>query len=123
MIFITGATGLLGSYICKELLDKGYKIRAIKRTTSSMTLLGDMADKIDWIIGDMDDTTTLAEALEGVEAVIHGAAIISFDKRDEKRMYKTNILGTADLVNACLKSGVKNFVHISSVAAIGRNRI
>ena len=122
MVFITGATGLLGSYICKELLDKGYKIRAIKRSTSSMTLLGDMADKIDWIVGDMNDTSTLAEALEGVEAVIHGAAIISFDKRDEKRMYKTNVLGTADLVNASLKAGIKNFVHISSVAAIGRKR-
>jgi len=122
MIFITGATGLLGSFICKELLAKGYQIRAIKRTTSSMTLLGEMADKIDWVIGDMTDTSTLAEALEGVEAVIHGAAIISFDKRDEKRMYKTNVQGTADLVNACLKADIKNFVHISSVAAIGRKR-
>ena len=122
MIFITGATGLLGSYICKELLHKGYPVRAIKRTTSSTTLPGDMADKIHWVTGDMDDVTTLAEALEGVEAVIHGAAIISFDRRDEKRMYKTNVRGTADLVNACLKSGVKNFVHISSVAAIGRKR-
>ena len=122
MIFITGATGLLGSFICKDLLARGYKVRAIKRTTSAMTLLGDMADQIDWIIGDMNDTTTLVDALEGVEAVIHGAAIISFDKRDEKRMYKTNVQGTADLVNACLKVGVKSFVHISSVAAIGRKR-
>ena len=122
MIFITGATGLLGSFICKELLAKGYQIRAIKRTTSSMTLLGDMADKIDWIIGDMNDTSTLNEALQGVTAVIHGAAIISFDKRDEKRMYKTNVQGTADLVNACLKAEISNFVHISSVAAIGRKR-
>ena len=87
-----------------------------------MTLLGDAADKIEWVIGDMDDTTTLAEALAGVEAVIHGAAIISFDKRDEARMYKTNVQGTADLVNTCLKVGVTNFVHISSVAAIGRKR-
>ena len=122
MIFITGATGLLGSYICKELIGKGYPIRAIKRRTSSTILLGDMADKIHWFTGDMTDLTTLTEALEGVEAVIHGAAIISFDKRDEKRMYKTNVRGTADLVNACLKCGVKNFVHISSVAAIGRKR-
>lgn len=122
MIFITGATGLLGSFICKDLLARGYKVKAIKRKTSSMTLLGDAADKIEWVIGDMDDTTTLAEALEGVEAVIHGAAIISFDKRDEARMYKTNVQGTADLVNTCLKVGVTNFVHISSVAAIGRKR-
>lgn len=122
MIFITGATGLLGSFICKDLIARGYKVKAIKRQTSSMTLLGDAADKIEWVIGDMDDTTTLTEALEGVEAVIHGAAIISFDKRDEARMYKTNVQGTADLVNACVKVGISNFVHISSVAAIGRKR-
>lgn len=122
MIFITGATGLLGSFICKDLLARGYKVRAIKRETSSMTLLGDAADKIHWVIGDMNDTATLKESLEGVEAVIHGAAIISFDKRDEDKMYKTNVQGTADLVNTCLKVGVTNFVHISSVAAIGRKR-
>lgn len=122
MIFITGATGLLGSFICKELLEKGYQVRAIKRETSSMALLGDMADQIDWVVGDMRDTTTLVEALEGVEAVIHGAAIISFDKRDETKMYKTNVQGTSDLVNACLKAKVPTFVHISSVAAIGRKR-
>lgn len=87
-----------------------------------MTLLGEAADKIEWVVGDMNDTTTLLDALEGVEAVIHGAAIISFDKRDEDRMYKTNVQGTADLVNACLKAEVKTFVHISSVAAIGRKR-
>ena len=122
MIFVTGATGLLGSFICKDLLAKGHKVRAIKRATSKMTLLGDTAEQIDWIVGDMNDITTLTEALEGVTGVIHGAAIISFDKRDEARMYKTNVQGTADLVNACLKMGVKKFVHISSVAAIGRKR-
>ncbi len=85
-----------------------------------MTLLEDIADQIDWVIGDMDDTTFMEEALNGVEAIIHGAAIISFDKRDEANMHKTNVQGTADLVNAGLKAGIKNFVHISSVAALGR---
>ncbi len=120
MIFVTGATGLLGSFICRDLLQKGYKVRAIKRQTSRLTLLEDIADQIDWVIGNMDDTTFMEEALQGVEAVIHGAAIISFDKRDEPSMFKTNVQGTADLVNACLKVGVKNYVHISSVAALGR---
>ena len=120
MIFITGATGLLGSFICRDLLRKGYKVRAIKRKSSRMTLLEDIADQIDWVIGNMDDTPFLEEALEGVESVIHGAAIISFDKRDEAAMHQTNVQGTADLVNVCLKLGIKNFVQISSVAALGR---
>jgi len=120
MIFITGATGLLGSFICRDLLKKGYKVRAIKRENSRMTLLEDITDQIDWVVGNMDDTTFLEEALQGVEAVIHGAAIISFDKRDEPAMHKTNVEGTTDLVNACLKLGIKNYTQISSVAALGR---
>ena len=120
MIFITGATGLLGSFICRDLLKKGYKIRAIKRQNSRMTLLEDITDQIDWVVGNMDDTSFLEAALQGIDAVIHGAAIISFDKRDEPSMFKTNVQGTADLVNACLRVGIKNYTHISSVAALGR---
>ena len=120
MIFVTGATGLLGSFICRDLLKKNYKVRAIKRQNSRMTLLEDITDQIDWVVGNMDDTTFLEDALHGVKAVIHGAAIISFDKRDEPAMYKTNVQGTANLVNACLKEGIINYVQISSVAALGR---
>lgn len=119
-VFVTGATGLLGSFICRELLEHNHEIRAIKRKSSKMDLLGDIADRIEWVIGDMNDTAFLEEALNGIEAVIHGAAIISFDKRYVKRMHETNVIGTADLVNTCLKLGIENFVHISSVAAIGR---
>lgn len=119
-VFITGATGLVGSYVCRQLLENGHEIRAVKRNSSKMTLLEDIAVRIDWVVGDMNDTEFLEESLNGIEAVIHAAAIISFDKRWEQKMYQTNILGTADLVNACLKLGVKKLLHISSVAAIGR---
>ncbi|KYG76195.1 nucleoside-diphosphate-sugar epimerase [Roseivirga ehrenbergii] len=120
MVFVTGATGLLGSFICRELIKNGQPIRAIRRESSQLTLIEDIADQIEWVNGDMNDTTFLLEALKDIDGVIHGAAIISFDKRDEDRMHKTNVQGTADLVNACLKAGVKNFVQISSVAALGR---
>ncbi|GHE53159.1 NAD-dependent epimerase/dehydratase family protein [Roseivirga thermotolerans] len=119
-VFVTGATGLLGSFICRELLQKGHQIRAVKRAASQMTLLEDIAGQIEWVIGDMNDTVFLESALTGIDAVIHGAAIISFDKRFESKMYETNVLGTADLVNTCLKLNVKRFLHVSSVAAIGR---
>lgn len=118
--FITGATGLLGSFICRKLLESGHEIRAVKRATSKMTLLEDIESQIEWVVGDMNDTEFLEEALTGIDGVIHAAAIISFDKRWQDKMYQTNVLGTADIVNACIKSGVKKFLHISSVAAIGR---
>ncbi len=118
--FITGATGLVGSFVCRQLLENGHTVRAVKRNSSKMTLLEDIESQIEWVVGDMNDTEFLEGALEGIEAVIHAAAIISFDKRWQDRMYKTNVLGTADLINACLKAGTKKFLHISSVAAIGR---
>lgn len=119
-VFITGATGLVGSFVCRQLLENGHTIRAVKRTSSKMTLLEDIEQRIEWVVGDMNDTEFLEESLEGIEAVIHAAAIISFDKRWEQKMYHTNVLGTADLVNTCLKLNVKKFLHVSSVAAIGR---
>lgn len=119
-VFITGATGLVGSFICRRLLKNGHEIRAVKRTSSRMSLLEDIESRIEWVVGDMTDTEFLEEALSGMDAVIHAAAIVSFDKRWEDRMYKTNVLGTADLINACLNSKVSKFLHVSSVAAIGR---
>jgi nucleoside-diphosphate-sugar epimerase len=119
-VFVTGATGLLGSFICRELLNRNHQVKAVKRNSSKMDLLEGIADQIEWVIGDMNDTAFLEEALVGIDAVIHGAAIISFDKRYVNKMYETNVLGTADLVNTCLKLGIKDFIHISSVAAIGR---
>ncbi len=119
-VFITGATGLVGSYVCRQLLENGHEIRAVKRSSSKMTLLTDIEKRIEWVVGDMNDTEFLEESLVDIDAVIHAAAIISFDKRWEQKMYQTNVLGTADLVNACLKLKVKKFLHVSSVAAIGR---
>ncbi|OEK02448.1 hypothetical protein BFP97_13370 [Roseivirga sp. 4D4] len=119
-VFITGATGLVGSFVCRQLLENGHEIRAVKRNSSKMTLLEDIEKNIEWVVGDMNDTEFLEASLENIDAVIHAAAIISFDKRWEKKMYKTNVLGTADLVNTCLKLNVTKFLHISSVAAIGR---
>ena len=65
------------------------------------------------------------EVLESVsssdfDAVVHCAAIISFHPKDREKMLRDNVEGTRNLVNACLKKGVKNFLHVSSIAALGR---
>ncbi|HEY4150882.1 MAG TPA: NAD-dependent epimerase/dehydratase family protein, partial [Chitinophagaceae bacterium] len=60
------------------------------------------------------------EAMEGVDAVIHSAAIVSFIPSQRARMYRTNVDGTANVVNAALLKKIQRFVHISSVASIGR---
>ena len=64
--------------------------------------------------------SALEEAMEGVDAVIHSAAIVSFSKKEQAEMYKVNVEGTANVVNIALEKNVRRFVHISSVAALGR---
>jgi len=119
-VLITGANGLVGSFICRQLLQEDHNIRATKRNSSDLSMLEDIQDKIEWVESDLTESIFWDEHLSGINAVIHCAAVISFDKRWEKQMYKTNVKGTADLINAVLASKVKTFLHVSSVAAIGR---
>ncbi len=76
--------------------------------------------EVKWIDGDVLDTHVLEDAMEDMDGVIHSAAKVSFEGRDKHEMYKINIEGTANVVNAALLKNVQKLVHISSVAALGR---
>lgn len=78
--------------------------------------------QVEWLDGDVLDTHVLEQAMEETDVVIHSAAMVSFAGADEKQMYKVNIEGTANVVNAALLKKVKRFVHVSSVAALGRTQ-
>ena len=132
-ILVTGGTGFIGSYIIKELVAKGYAVRALHRGTGELpfyipkeifnnTTGGSHTStgSVEWVKGDILDVISLEEAMNDVESVIHSAGIISFSRKDKKTMYKINIEGTANVVNMALEKKIKRFVHISSVAAIGR---
>ena len=133
MIFITGATGFLGAHVCATLLDRGYSVRANRRKNSRMNefnqiirwRLGDQADsklkKLEWVEADIMDYESIRLSMEGVEAVFHLAAIVSFWKKRREELYTINVEGTAHVVNAALSAGVEWFIHASSVAANGRN--
>lgn len=122
MVFITGANGLIGSYVCRDLLKHNYKIRALKRATSDLSLLDDILDRIEWVEGDILDPYILEKAIEDVEWVIHCAAYISYESKEQDLMYSINVEGTANIVDACLNANKPNLLHISSVAAIGREK-
>ena len=117
IIFITGTTGLVGSHLIKELVKQNQKIKALYRTEIPL-----QHDNIEWIQGDIFDTVLLEETLNNVDQVYHCAAKVSFNPKDKKNLFKTNIEGTANIVNACLNSGVKKLLHVSSVSAMGRIR-
>lgn len=124
--FITGATGFLGSYLVEELITKyannSIKIIALKRETSKIpTKLQSYPSSIlEWVEGDLLDVVFLDKITKGVDRIIHGAAIVSFDPKDKKEMHQTNVEGTENIVNAALANNVKVFCQISSVAALGQ---
>ncbi len=120
-ILVTGGTGFLGSYIIQQLVEKGYNVRAIYRSKKDVFWIDKkILEKVEWVEGDILDIVSLEEAMEGVDAVIHSAAIVSFSKSDRKQMYQINIDGTANVVNMMLEKNINRLVYISSVAALGR---
>jgi nucleoside-diphosphate-sugar epimerase len=130
MILVTGATGLVGSHLALQLAENGQRFRAlfrsragIERTRALFALHKQEAliDLMDWIEADITDIPALEKAFDGATQVYHCAALISFDPADEQRLRKTNIEGTANVVNLSLAYGVKKIVHVSSIAALGDN--
>lgn len=129
MVFVTGATGILGRVIVLELLKKGKNVRAAKRATSNLDEVkhsysfytenpDEFFNKIEWINVDFDDIQSIQDALKGVDEVYHCAAKVGFNPDDAKEMYHTNVKGTQNLLYACENSEVKKFLHVSSVAVL-----
>lgn len=122
MIFITGGTGFIGSYIIKNLVEKGHLVRALRRSLSLPFYLPEkVLQKVEWVDGDVLDPYALNKAMEGADQVVHAAALVSFAPRERTQMYKVNIEGTANVVNAAVEQGLKRILHVSSVAALGRS--
>lgn len=120
-VLVTGGTGFIGAYIIKELIDKGYAVRAIRRSNKLPFFISpDILNKVEWVRGDVLDVIALDEAMQGVDCVIHSAASVSFVKSERAQMYNTNVDGTANIVNLALENGIKKLVHISSISALGR---
>jgi len=103
-IFFTGGTGFVGSYLLRYLVQKGYtNIRALKRASSK-------------------NLPFLEEVLVGIDQVYHCAAMISFVPSEANKMLEINEIGTENIVNTSLLLGIKKLVHLSSIAAIGREQ-
>ncbi len=121
MIVVTGANGLLGSHLLRRLSKENVPVIGVKRPDSETTHLKDLAH-LEWRNADVLDAEGLTEALKGATTVIHTAAYVSFNPRARNKIISVNEGGTRNVVNACLASKVDHLIHVSSVAAIGRQR-
>lgn len=119
-VLVTGATGFVGAYLIRHLLEKGYAVRGLRRASSRMDLLGEIAAQVEWAEADITDLGALEDAFEGITHVFHCAALVSFHPKDTQKMMKINVEGTQNVVNMCLHTGVQRLIHVSSIAALGR---
>jgi nucleoside-diphosphate-sugar epimerase len=128
MILVTGATGLVGSYLLFHLLENEEKVRAIYRNSESLEKTRSFFklqnkeiffNSIEWIQADITDVPSLEKVFIGIKNVYHCAALISFDPKEEDQLRKTNIEGTANVVNFCLDFQIEKLCYVSSIAALG----
>ncbi|URC13318.1 NAD-dependent epimerase/dehydratase family protein [Flavobacterium sp. B183] len=128
MVLVTGGTGLVGAHLLLHLIENGESVRAIYKTQNNIQKTKsvfelykkvDLFEKIEWLEADILDVPSLETAFSGIDYVYHCAALISFDPKDEELLRKTNIEGTANMVNFSIAKDVKKFCFISSIAALG----
>ncbi|HEX8515434.1 MAG TPA: NAD-dependent epimerase/dehydratase family protein [Bacteroidia bacterium] len=131
MILVTGGTGLVGSHLLYDLCKAGNKVRVLKRPLSNVANLEkvfsyysadsvSLLQNIEWFDAELLDVYSLMDAMEGITEVYHCAAMVSFESSHQEEMMRTNIEGTANMVNAATAKNVRKFCHVSSIATIGR---
>jgi dihydroflavonol-4-reductase len=130
MILVTGGSGFLGSHLLMELCKKGETVRALKRPSSDIAFLDklfafydqtNLLKCIEWIDGDLNDIAAMENAMLGISQVYHCAAMVSFSSENKNLMQRSNINGTANLINAAQQAGVKKLCHVSSIGTLGKD--
>ena len=130
MILVTGSTGLVGSHLLYKLISNGEKVRALYRSERKLENVKNvfscytdnymsLYESIEWVQGDLLDISSLSDAFDGVSYVYHCAAFVSFEPDKYQLLRRTNIEGTANIVNLCISNDIKKLCYVSSIATIG----
>ncbi len=130
MILVTGSTGLVGAHLLYKLTTNNEKVRAIYRSEHKLnhvknifsTYTDDhkkLFQNIEWFRADILDIPSLNKAFEGVDYVYHCAAFVSFEPDKYQLLRRTNIEGTANIVNFCISNSIKKLCYVSSIATLG----
>jgi len=130
MILVTGGTGLVGTHLLFHLLNENKQIRAIYRNEKKFENVkhifnyyskdaDTLFNKIEWVEADLNNIPQLTEAFKDITHVYHCAAFVSFEPDKFDVLKKTNIKGTANVVNFCISNKVKKLCYVSSIAALG----
>lgn len=116
-ILLTGGNGLLGANLVRELNRRGDKPRLLLRERSNRR--GLTGASFTEARGDILDPSSLDEAMRGVDRVFHLAGAVWIDPFSRETVHRLNVDGAMNVARAARKAGVKRFVHVSSIAAVG----
>ncbi len=117
--FVTGATGLVGSAVVRELVRNGEEVKVLVRPSSNKLNLEGL--DVEEALGDITDADSIRKALEGCDRAYHVAALYTMDDRPEA-YYRVNVEGTRTVLRACQDAGLQRVVYTSSIAAVGSAR-
>ena len=114
--FLTGGTGFIGANLVRELLQKGYYVKVLARPNSNLNNLRGLDLEI--VRGDLN-SPDLDKMMVGSQVLFHVAAHYSLWQKDKQKLYRSNVLGTRNILAAAKRSKIERIVYTSSVAAIG----
>jgi len=118
-VFLTGGTGFIGGHVARKLRERGDEVVALVRNPAKAAGLRELGCEI--VAGDVSDTGAIAAALEGCDAAIHGAAVyeVGIPESQHRAMYEANVVGTENVLGACLAAKTPKAVYVSTIAAYG----
>ena len=112
-ILVTGATGFIGSVLVRKLAYTNDDVAILVRKSSDLTSLSDVLDRVRLVYGDITDRASLDNALQGIDLVYHSAGLTYMGDKKNELLYKINVEGTRNVMQASLAAGVKRVVHVS----------
>ncbi|HAZ32114.1 MAG TPA: epimerase [Dehalococcoidia bacterium] len=115
MIAVTGATGHIGNVLARELLARGEEVRTVIPPSEDTIPLEGL--RVEMVEGDIRDVDSLTRAFKGADVVYHLAGIISILPGKSRLLHQVNVMGTRNVVQACLRSSVRRLVYTSSIHA------
>ena len=132
MILVTGGTGFVGAHLLFKLVSDKQQVRAIYRSDKKLAIVKrifsyyssnseTLFNTIDWVKADLSDISALTNAFKDITHVYHCAALVSFEPDKFDLLQKTNIEGTANIVNLCVSNSIEKLCYISSIAALGQS--
>ncbi|OBH15340.1 NAD-dependent epimerase/dehydratase family protein [Mycolicibacter terrae] len=121
-VLVTGGTGFVGGWTAKAISDAGHAVRFLVRNPAglhtSVERLG--VDVSDHVVGDITDAGSVRRALDGCDAVVHAAALVATDPRQNEQMMATNSVGARNVLGGAIEVGLDPIIHVSSFTALFR---